>query len=168
MALSTEDRQQASDLLIENERRLRIRDKQIQRYGDGVAPEIVLEAEDIRRKIVALRAVLEPELPDEISGLVKRRLEDDYFVFQTTLGAKQDVAQMREDLAIVKQSQALAATWRMQADDRLSRIESRVDTSEAARRRHQPRYRALLVVLTIGLLLVFCVLAALLARGGFS
>lgn len=153
MALSQEDLEQASDLLITNERRLRIRDKQIARYGDNVAPEIVLEAEDLRRKILVLKAVLEPEIPDEVSGLLRRRLEDDYFIFQQTLGAKQDVALLRDDVLIVKQSQSLAAMDRMQTNDRLARIEEQVSISEQKRAAGSSFYRiALIVVAAIGVL----------------
>jgi len=146
MALSEEELEHAQALLTENERRLRIRDRQIERYGDNVAPEIILDAQDIRRKIVALKAVLEPELPDEISGLVKRRAEDDYFIYQQVLGAKQEVAMLREDVIGVKQAQSLAATSRMQQDDRLGRIEVQVVDSEAKRAASAPRLRQVLMV----------------------
>lgn len=165
MALSQEDIDQASDLLITSERRLRIRDKQITRYGDNVAPEIVLEAEDLRRKIIVLKAVLEPEIPDELSGLVRRRLEDDYFIFQQTLGAKRDVALLREDVAIVKQSQSLAAIDRMQTNERLERIEAQVGASESKRAAGSRLYRSsLLVVATIGLI-ALAIGLALVLRG---
>lgn len=164
MALSEEDRQQAAALLTENERRLRIRDRQIERYGDNAAPEIILDAQDIRRKIVALKAVLEPELPDEISGLVRRRADDDYFIYQQVLGAKQEVAMLREDVVAVKQSQSLASTWRMQTDDWKDRIEDKVSKSEAARATGAPMIRrALLIALTIAVLALIVGCAALAA-----
>jgi tetrahydromethanopterin S-methyltransferase subunit G len=160
MSLSEDDKTQAAALLVENERRLRIRDRQIARYGDNAAPEIILDAQDIRRKIVALKAVLEPELPDEISGLVKRRADDDYFIYQQVLGAKQEVAMLREDVAIVKQAQHLAATWRMQADERLERIEVRVDTSERKRASGALIYRiGLGIAICIGLIALALTLA---------
>ena len=146
MALNEEEYNQAAELLVINERKLRIRDRQIERYGDNAPPEIILDAEDIRRRILALKAILEPELPDEISGLIKRRLEDDYFIFQQTLGAKQDVALLREDVAAMKQSQSLAATWRMQTDDWKERIEARLDVSEEKRAATAPFYRRALVI----------------------
>lgn len=153
MALNSEELDQARALLIENERRLRIRDRQIERYGDNVAPDIVLDAEDIRKKIVALKAVLEPELSDEISGLVKRRLEDDYFIFQQTLGAKQDVALLREDVAAVKTAQGLAATWRMQTDEWKAGVDMQLQTSESKRSHGAAFYRAgLLIAITAGAL----------------
>lgn len=167
MALSEEDRNQAALLLTENERRLRIRDRQIERAGDGADPAIILDAQDIRRKIVALKAVLEPELPDEISGLVRRRADDDYFIYQQVLGAKQEVAMMREDLSAVKQSQSLAATWRMQTDDRLGRIEGTVGHSEEARRVGAKWYRrAITVALGMALLALIVGCAALAALRG--
>jgi hypothetical protein len=157
MALSEDERQQAQALLTENERRLRIRDRQIERYGDNAAPEIILDAQDIRRKIVALKAVLEPELPDEISGLVKRRADDDYFIYQQVLGAKQEVAMMREDMTMVKQAQSLAATWRMQTDDRLGRIETQVVDSEAKRASSAPMLRRVLIGVAVGVLLALII-----------
>jgi hypothetical protein len=164
MALSEEDRLQAESLLSINERKLRIRDKQIERYGASDVPDhIVLDAEDIRRKIVALRAVLEPELPDEISGLVKRRITDDYFIFQQTLGAKQDVAILREDVAFVKQLQNLAATWRMQTDGRLDRIEVQIEASEVARSKGAPFLRRVTIgiaAVSVLALLIAAILAA--------
>lgn len=170
MALTQEDIEQASDLLITNERRLRIRDKQIARAGDNAAPEIVLEAEDIRRKILILKAVLEPEIPDEVSGLLKRRLEDDYFIFQQTLGAKQDVALLRDDVAMVKQAQSLAATGRMQTDDRIGRIEDLVTTSESARKSGAKWYRLTLfataVIGSSALTIAIAIAVYLVRRGG--
>lgn len=168
MAISEEDRAQAEQLLSINERKLRVRDQQIERYGPNDVPDhIVLDAEDIRRKIVALKAVLEPELPDEISGLVKRRLDDDYFVFQQVLGAKQDVAILREDVSVVKGLQSLAATWRMATDGRLDHIEAQVTTSEQARASGAPFIRRVLIgvaiVASLGLL-VGCVALALATR----
>jgi len=154
MALSQEEIDHASDLLITNERRLRIRDKQITRSGDNVAPEIVLEAEDLRRRILVLKAVLEPEIPDEVSGLLKRRLEDDYFIFQQTLGAKQDVALLRDDVAVVKQAQSMAATDRMQANDRLERIEVQVSSSEKKRAGGALINRAALLIIAIAVLVL--------------
>lgn len=153
MALNDEEKRQAEDLLSINERRLRVRDRQIERYGDNAAPEIILDAEELRRKIMALKAVLEPELPDEISGLVKRRLEDDYFIFQQTLGAKQDVAVLRDDVAQLKTQSALASTARMMIDERLGRIEDRQAESEAKRRRWQPINFGLLALITIVIML---------------
>lgn len=164
MALSEEDRLHATELLAISENTLRIRETQIEKFGDDTAPYITLDAESLRRKIVALKAVLEPELPDEISGLVKRRLEDDYFIFQQTLGAKQDVALLREDVAIVKQSQSLAATWRMQADDRLERIETRVESSEHKRAAGAVLYRAGLLIAILAGLLAFVLGVALALR----
>lgn len=141
MALSPEDREQAEKLLEINERRLRVRDRQIEHYGDNVAPEVVIDAEDIRRKIVALKAVLEPELPDEISGLVKRRAEDDYFLFQQVLGANLNVAKLREDVAVLKTNNGLAATWRMQADEKFDSLFSIAKQSEDARASGAPLIR---------------------------
>ena len=162
MSLSEEDRQQAQALLTENERRLRIRDRQIERYGDNAPPEIILDAQDVRRKIVALKAVLEPELPDEISGLVRRRADDDYFIYQQVLGAKQEVAMLREDVAIMKQSHSLAATWRMQTDDWKARVDTQLATSEQARAHNAPFLRRVLVLtLGIGLLALIVSCAAL-------
>lgn len=161
MALSQEELDQAHALLVENERRLRIRDRQIERYGDNVAPEIVLDAEDIRKKILALKAILEPELPDEISGLVKRRLEDDYFIFQQTLGAKQDVALLREDVAAVKQAQSLAATDRMQTKEVIDSLAVQVVATEQARTYGAKWYRrALLVALGVAALALIVSCAA--------
>ena len=160
MALSQEDIDQARALLVENERRLRVRDRQIARGGDTVDPALILDAQDIRKKIVALKAVLEPELPDEISGLVRRRADDDYFLFQQVLGANQNVALLREDVAAVKQSQALAAQGRMQTDDRIGRIEVLVNVSEQARKTGAVWYRgALLIALGVAVLalIVSCV-----------
>ena len=160
MALSQEDIDQARALLTENERRLRIRDRQIERGGDTVDPALVLDAQDIRRKIVALKAVLEPELPDEISGLVRRRADDDYFIYQQVLGAKQEVAMIREDVQAVKQAQSLAAEGRMQTDDRIGRIEVLVNVSEQARKHGAIWYRrALLIALGVAVLalIVSCV-----------
>lgn len=164
MALSEDDRKHASDMLAISENTLRIRETQIEKFGDDTAPYIVLDAENLRRKIVALKAILEPELPDEISGLVKRRLEDDYFIFQQTLGAKQDVAILREDVAIVKQSQSLAATWRMQTDDRLGRIEGQVGESERKRAAGALLYRAGLLIAILAGLLAFVLGIALAIR----
>lgn len=167
MALSAEDRDQATDLLLTNERRLRIREKQIARAGDNAAPEAVLEAEDIRRKIVALKAVLEPELSEEISGLVKRRLDDDYFIFQQTLGAKQDVALLREDVVMIKQAQSLAATDRMQANDRLGRIEAQAIDSERKRAGGARFYRiGLLIALLIAVAALTLAVVTYLATKG--
>ena len=171
MALSQEDVDHATDLLTASERRLRVRDKQIVRYGDNVAPEIVLEAEDLRRKIIVLKAVLEPEIPDELSGLVKRRLEDDYFIFQQTLGAKQDVALLREDVTIVKQSQSLAAMDRMQTNDRLGRIEVQVGDSEQKRAQGSTFYRVAIIIVAVASILallvaVVAIVTATLMRGG--
>lgn len=164
MALSEDEVAHAQALLTDNQRRLRIRERQIERAGDSVDPSVLLDAEDIRKKIVALTAILEPELPDEISGLVKRRLEDDYFIFQQTLGAKQDVALLREDLAAVKQSQGLAATWRMQTDDRLGRIEGQVGDSEKKRAAGAWLYRAGLLIALLAGLLAFAIGIALALR----
>lgn len=153
MALSQDEIIQATELLSINERRLRVRDRQIERLGDNAPPEVVLEAEDLRVKISALKAVLTPELPDEISGLVKRRLEDDYFIFQTTLAAKQDVAVLREDVAKIKVEQGLASTWRMQTGDRLLGIEQQVTSSEQNRVNGSLFYRrGLMIALIIGAL----------------
>lgn len=164
MALNDEEITQARALLTENQRRLRIRERQIERYGDNADPAIVLDAEDIRRKILALNAILEPELPDEISGLVKRRLEDDYFIFQQTLGAKQDVALLREDVAMVKHAQALGATWRMQTDDRLGRIEVQVGDSELKRAGGAIWYRAGLLIAILAGLMALALVVALIVR----
>lgn len=153
MALSEEEKRQAEDLLSINERRLRVRDRQIERYGDNAAPEIILDAEELRRKIMALKAVLEPELPDEISGLVKRRLEDDYFIFQQTLGAKQDVALLRDDVTQLKTQSAMATTARMQIDERLGRIEERQAESERKRRKWQPINFGLLALIAAVILI---------------
>lgn len=165
MALTQEDIDHATDMLAQNERRLRVRDKQIVRHGDNVAPEIVLEAEDLRRKIIVLKAVLEPEIPDELSGLVKRRLEDDYFIFQQTLGAKQDVAILRDDVVLIKQAQSLAATDRMQTNDRLERIEVQVGDSELKRAAGSTLYRVALIIVAVAAIAAF--LLALRALGGF-
>jgi len=157
MALSTEEIAQASELLTTHERRLKIRDKQIARYGDADAPpEMLMEAEDLRKKIVALKAVLEPELPPEITGLIKRRAEDDYFIFQQTLGAKQDVAVLREDVAAIKTAQSLATTWRMQTDDWKARIEAQIRGSEAKRASGAIYYR---IGLSIAIALALLALA---------
>lgn len=157
MALSQEELAQAAELLQTHERRLRVRDRQIARYGEADAPpEIMLEAEDLRREIAALKAVLTPELPPTISGLVKRRLEDDYFIFQQTLEAKQDVAILREDVAAIKTAQSLATTWRMVTDDWKERIESTVKTSEFKRAAGAHYYR---IGLTIAIVLALVALA---------
>ena len=169
MALSPEEIEHAQSLLGINERRLRVRDKQIERYGDNVAPEVVLDAEELRRKIVALKAILEPEIPDEISGLVKRRLEDDYFVFQQLLGAKQDVALLREDVAQVKMNNALAATWRMQADEKFDSLFAVAQGSEHARASGAPLIRRVMVAaLIIGVLglIVGCIALSIALGGG--
>ncbi len=164
MALSEEDKAQAEALLSTNERRLRVRERQIERYGDNAAPEIILDAQDIRRKIVALKAVLEPELPDEISGLVRRRADDDYFIYQQVLGAKQEVAMMREDIATVKQAQSLAATWRMQTDDWKSGVDLQLQDSERKRAANAPFVRkALTITLALSLLALIVACAALAA-----
>lgn len=166
MALSNQDRDQAQALLTENERRLRIRERQIERHGDNTAPEIILDAEDIRRKIVALKAVLEPELPDEISGLVKRRAEDDYFLFTQVLGANQNVAILREEVASIKQVQALASEGRMRTEDKIDRLAVQVAESEQARKATAPWYRrALVVALTVSALALIVSCAALAAMG---
>ena len=137
MALSEEDRLQATELLSINERRLRIRDKQIARYGDAAAPDhLILDAEDIRKQILALKAILEPELPDEISGLVKRRLEDDYFIFQQTLGAKQDVAILREEVASVKDQLSRDQAWRLDVKADVRNLKRDNDEGKAGRRRN--------------------------------
>ena len=164
MALSSEDIDQARALLVENERRLRIRERQIERGGDTTAPDIILDAQDIRRKIVALKAVLEPELPDEISGLVRRRADDDYFIYQQVLGAKQEVAMMREDMQAVKIAQGLAATWRMTTDERLGRIEVQVRASEQKRADGSWVYRVGLLVALVAGALALALVLALVAR----
>jgi hypothetical protein len=164
MALSEEDRVQAEELLDINERRLRVRDRQIERNGDNTDPEVILDAEELRRKIVTLKAILEPEIPDEISGLLKRRLEDDYFLFQTTLGAKQDVAILRDDVATVKNQQSLAATWRMQTDGRLDTIDAKLGESETARKKGAPFLRRVLagaVFVAVLALIIGCIALAL-------
>ena len=171
MALSQEDIEQASDMLITHERRLRIRDKQIARHGDNVAPEIVREAEDWRRKSLVLKAVLEPEIPDELSGLVKRRLEDDYFIFQQTLGAKQDVALLREDVITIKKSQDDAAKERVKANDRLGRIEVQVEHSEVRRATGSTFYRAALLTIAAAasiacVLAIVAIVTVIAMRGG--
>lgn len=160
MGLSPEEIEQAQALLVTYERRLRVRDKQIARYGDSVAPEIVLDAEDLRRRIRAAKAVLTPDLPDELSGLVKRRLEDDYFIFQATLEAKEDVAILREDVATMKTQQSLAATWRMQADSKFDSLFVVAQSSEQARASGAPLLRrVMMAAIIIGIcgLIVGCI-----------
>jgi hypothetical protein len=137
MALSDEEIAHAHNLLAINEQTLRIRELQIERQGDDTPPYVVLDAETIRKKIRALKLVLEPELPDEISGLIKRRAEDDYFLFQTTLNALQDVAMMRDEVTAVKQSQAVALEWRTQTTEKIDSIAEQVVRIEAtAEERH--------------------------------
>ena len=168
MALSPEEIEQAHILLVTYQRRLRVRDKQIARYGDNVDPEIVLDAEDLRRLIRATKAVLTPDLPDELSGLVRRRLEDDYFIFQATLEAKEDVAILREDVAAMKTQQSLAATWRMQADEKFDNLFVVAQSSEQARASGAPLLRRVMVAaLFIGIcgLVVGCI-ALSLSLGG--
>lgn len=137
MALSEEEIAHAHDLLEVNEQTLRIRELQIERQGDDTPPYVVLDAEALRKKIRALKLVLEPELPDEISGLIKRRAEDDYFLFQTTLNALQDVAVMREEVTAVKQSQGAALEWRTQTTEKIDSIAEQVVRIDAtAEERH--------------------------------
>ena len=164
MALSAEELEHARTLLQTNERVLRIREHQIAKHGDETPAHIILDAEDIRKKILALKAILEPELPDEISGLVKRRLEDDYFIFQQTLSAKQDVALLREDVIVIKQSQSLAAIWRMQTDDWKTSVNTQLSASERKRASGAMVYRALLLILALGVLLNLALIVALALR----
>jgi hypothetical protein len=147
MAITEDDRQQAERLLYEVERRLKVRDYQITKHGDSADPAWIIDAEDLRRKRAALHAVLTPELPDEISGLVKRRLEDDYFIFQQQLETNRRVATLEEDVRAVKETQYAASVWRLATGARIEAIEETTARSERKRSRLQPIYLVLFIIL---------------------
>lgn len=134
MAISEDERQQAEQLLYEVNRRLKIRNYQITKHGDSADPAWIIDAEDLRRKRAALEAVLTPELPDEISGLVKRRLEDDYFVFQQQIETNQRVAVVEGEIKAIKEQQYAASIERLATNTTVQRIEQRQDATERKRR----------------------------------
>src|SRR6266508_2197217 len=125
MAISDEDRQEAERKLYEYGRRLRIREGQKIRLGDAADPSVDLELEDLRRNTAALRAILKPELAPEVTGLVKRRLDDDYFIFQQLIEHGERLTLVEQQTAKNAQAHHAAQLDRLEVKETLAKQDQR-------------------------------------------
>lgn len=161
MALTEEEIEQTRVLKDTYERRLGVRERQKARLGENAPPEIDLDIEDLRKKIKVATAILEPDPEDELSGLVKRRLEDDYFIFKAVVNAKEDVALLREDVIAIKEQQTAAQMWRLSVQDAIQSIPGlAADVAKETTGRVFGQWR--------NLLFIYCIAVFVLANGNYT
>ena len=81
-----DERRHVDVLLFEYRRRLRFRQQQRVRLGDTADPAIEADIEDTRRQIAALEPLTEPSLAPEVREVIKRRADDDLFIYTVVTG----------------------------------------------------------------------------------
>jgi hypothetical protein len=159
VALAEEDRIQAEKLLKAYRQRLRYREEQIAQLGSTADPSIPIDRDFLEREIGMLEAVLKPDTSPAVAGLIKRRLEDDVFLFQQSVEQNARITKAEIQLQAVVVEQHGARQWRLDKGaviDALQARAAREDTEAPAGRRRNFRLllgnMALLIIIFASLI----------------
>ena len=133
MALNDEDRIQAEKLLKAYRQRLRYREEQIARMGDTADPSIPIDRDYLEREIGMLEAVLTPDTSPAVAGLIKRRLEDDVYLFQQSVEQNARITKVESRIDKVATEQYNASLWRLDVQAQLTKDDA---AAVAGRRRN--------------------------------
>jgi len=164
MALNDEDRVQAEKLLKAYRQRLRYREEQIARLGDTADPAIPIDRDDLEREIGLLEAVLKPDSSPAVAGLIKRRLEDDVFLFQQSVEQNQRITRVEQSQSRMGVQLYEAQKDRMIIHADVADLKRRAQADDYHAERGRRRNYRLLLINVVLLVIIFGGMVWLAAR----
>lgn len=145
-----EDRQHAAELLHEYRKRLRVRERQKARLGEGADPSVDIDIADLRLNIATLEALVEPEPAPEVQEVVRSHIADDYlFLFTQFVRFGSRLTQVEQRVENVAQQQRHADVWRIGISEDVRGVKAAQVKDEEDRAYGQRLNRVLLITVIV-------------------